>query len=447
MLAYPGFHSRKHLIIPMALRLPLAARMCPQELTEFHGQTHLLAPGKPLRIAIESGKLYSMILWGPPGSGKTSLAKLMASYIQAEFIHLSAVLIGVPALRVEIKKAELARETGRKTVLFLDEIHRFNKAQQDALLPYVENGTVILIGATTENPSFEINNALLSRARVHRLQSLTENDLVTILKRALSDENRGLAAESFLATDQQLTLIAQASYGDARIALSYLEILSDLAEFNNGKKQITDKAIAEVLCAGIKRFDKQGDIFYDQISALHKSVRGSSPDGALYWLTSMLNGGCDPIYLARRIVRMASEDIGNADPRALQLALNAWEVQERLGSPDGELALAQAVIYLACAPKSNAAYCAFLKAQSAIQQQPENEVPMHLRNAPTALMKQSGFGMGYRYDHDEPDAYAAGQTYFPDALGEQQYYFPVPRGLEIKIQEKLAELKSRKKKY
>ena len=426
---------------------PLADRMRPRELDEFAGQTHLLGAGKPLRVAIEKGRLHSMILWGPPGTGKTTLARLMARRVDAQFLSLSAVLSGVKEVRAAVEQAKQARAAhGKATVLFVDEVHRFNKSQQDAFLPYVEDGTVTLIGATTENPSFELNNALLSRARVYVLRSLTVEELHQVIDRALEDKARGLGDQSLEITATLGERIAVAADGDARRALNYLEIAAGYAAAQ-GDHAISETLLAEVLAGGTpRRFDKGGEAFYDQISALHKSVRGSAPDAALYWLARMLDGGCDPIYIARRVVRMASEDIGNADPRALELALNAWDIQERLGSPEGELAIAQAVTYLACAAKSNAVYTAFAAAMQDARTSGSLEVPLHLRNAPTRLMKELGYGRQYRYAHDEPDGYAAGERYFPEELGERVYYHPVQRGLEIKIAEKLAQLKELDKK-
>lgn len=418
---------------------PLADRMRPETLDEFFGQQHVIGDNKPLREAILSDHLHSMILWGPPGTGKTTLAKLIAKHSGAYFHSLSAVLSGVKDIREAVTQAKrIKSEQGVQTILFIDEVHRFNKSQQDAFLPHVEDGTFVFIGATTENPSFELNNALLSRARVYTLKSLDEEDLLNILRSALHTEERGLAELKLELQDDDLALIAQAADGDARRALNLLEITSDLAENNI----INHQNVVEVVSGSQRRFDKGGDLFYEQISALHKSVRGSSPDAALYWLCRMLDGGCDPLYIARRVVRMASEDIGNADPRALQIALDAWQVQERLGSPEGELALGQAVAYMACAAKSNAVYSAFKSAMKDAREQGSLDVPVHLRNAPTRLMKELGYGHAYRYAHDEPDAYAAGETYFPDEMGEQQYYYPAPRGLEIKIAEKMAYLRS-----
>ena len=421
---------------------PLADRMRPQKLDDIVGQQHLLAENKPLRQAIENGKLHSLILWGPPGTGKTTLSRMIANYCDAEFISLSAVLSGVKDIREAVTQAKLYQQQGKPSILFVDEVHRFNKSQQDAFLPYVEDGTFTFIGATTENPSFELNNALLSRARVYILKSINEEDLTQVLKRALTDSEKGLGNKNIQTDDDALSLLGQVADGDARRALNLLEIANDLTENNIIDKETIKSVSGETL----RRFDNHGEAFYDQISALHKSVRGSAPDAALYWLVRMLDGGCDALYIARRVVRMASEDIGNADPRALTLAMQAWDVLERLGSPEGELALAQAVLYLASAAKSNAVYKAYNQARSDIQHYASAEVPVHLRNAPTKLMKELGYGKEYRYAHDEPEAYAAGESYFPETMPEMNYYQPVERGLEIKIKEKLEHLRALDKK-
>jgi putative ATPase len=416
---------------------PLAARMRPVQVEDYIGQDHILGEGKPLREAIENNQLHSMVLWGPPGVGKTSLAKLISELCDAHFITLSAVLAGVKDIRQAIDEARYQQQSGRLTILFIDEVHRFNKAQQDAFLPFVEDGTVIFIGATTENPSFELNNALLSRTRVYKLRSLHDEAIVAIIEHAITaayDSKVQLAKT-------ELERLAMAADGDARRALNLLELAVELGDEKSGITTIDTAVITEVLEGYVRRFDKGGDLFYEQISALHKSVRGSSPDAALYWYCRMLDGGCDALYIARRVVRMASEDIGNADPRALSIALNAWDVQERLGSPEGELAIAQAVVYIACAAKSNAVYKAFNQTMKAIREQPSHEVPMHLRNAATTMMKDMDYGDGYRYAHDEENGYAAGENYFPEAIKDSQYYQPVDTGLEKKIAEKLNHLR------
>lgn len=432
---------------------PLAARMRPGSLDEYVGQAHLVGEGKPLRRAVEQGQLHSMILWGPPGVGKTTFARLLANLSDLSFETVSAVLSGVKDIRSIVERAkERKRSEGKDTLLFVDEVHRFNKSQQDAFLPHIEDGTFIFVGATTENPSFELNSALLSRTRVYVLKNLSDDDILELLERALSSAE-GLDGR-FTVEQPVLDLMASASGGDARRALNILEVATDLAEpeAGSGTLTITRDHLEQVLQTSLRRFDKGGDVFYDQISALHKSVRGSDPDGSLYWLCRMLDGGCDPLYVARRLARIASEDIGNADPRALQLAMDAWEAQERLGSPEGELALAQAVTYLALAPKSNAVYKAFNQCMADIRNQPDYEVPVHLRNAPTRLLKSMGHGDEYRYAHDEPEAFAAGESYLPEAIHQQRYYQPVNRGLEIKLAEKRDRLdewnsKSTRKRY
>jgi putative ATPase len=425
-----------------ALR-PLADRMRPRTLAEVVGQQHLLAPGKPLAVTLAAGQLHSMILWGPPGTGKTTLARLIARASNAHFIALSAVTAGVKDIRAAVEAARSARQLERRpTLLFLDEVHRFNKAQQDTFLPYVEDGTLTFVGATTENPSFEVVSALLSRARVYVLRPLGMPELTALLESALRDAERGLGKEQLRAAPEALELIAQAADGDARRALNMLELAAALAAAA-GSAELTLGVAQEVAAGGHRRFDKGGDQFYDQISALHKALRGSDPDAALYWLCRMLDGGCDPLYIARRVTRMAVEDIGLADPRAFALALDAWAAYERMGSPEGELAIATAVVYLACAPKSNAVYVAMGEASADVAAFGTLEVPLHLRNAPTRLMKNLGYGRDYRYAHEEPEGYAAGERYLPEALPDRRYYRPVPRGLEIKIGEALTRLRAR----
>ena len=419
---------------------PLAERMRPQRLDQVVGQRRLLAPEAPLRKALEAGRVHSMVLWGPPGCGKTTLARLVAGYADAAFIALSAVLTGVADVRAALAEARVRYDQGLRTVLFVDEVHRFNKAQQDAFLPAIESGVIVFIGATTENPSFELNSALLSRCRVHVLEAVSADDIVVALREALADPERGLGSRHLDVADDALALIARAADGDVRRALTFLEIAAELAQDG----VIADDTLTRVLTDRTRRFDKGGEQFYDQISALHKSVRSSDPDAALYWLTRMLDGGCDPLYLARRMVRMAIEDIGLADPRAWRMALDAWDTYERLGSPEGELGLAEMAVYLAVAPKSNAVYSALAAARATVEQTGTLEVPMHLRNAPTRLMKDLGYGKGYQYDHDVEGGVALGQRCLPEALADLALYAPTERGLEGRIGEKLAALRAQR---
>jgi len=417
---------------------PLAARMRPQTVDQYIGQQHILGPGKPLRRALEAGQIHSMILWGPPGTGKTTLAEVAANYANAEVERVSAVTSGVKEIRLAIEKARENKLSGRRTILFVDEVHRFNKSQQDAFLPHIEDGTVTFIGATTENPSFELNNALLSRARVYKLTSLTKEEILQAVQQAINDSERGLGKTVAVFKDNVLERLSELVNGDARMSLNYLELLYDMAEEDSeGRKLITLNLLAEVAGEKVSRFDNKGDIWYDLISAVHKSIRGSNPDGALYWAARMISAGCDPLYIARRLLAIASEDIGNADPRAMQVALSAWDCFTRVGPAEGERAIAQAIVYLACAPKSNAVYTAWKQALSDAHNLPEYEVPHHLRNAPTRLMKDLGYGAEYRYAHDEPGAYAAGERYLPPEMDGTRYYQPTNRGLETRIGEKL----------
>ena len=419
---------------------PLAESLRPQGLAEFVGQSHLLAPGRTLRESVEAGRLHSMILWGPPGTGKTTLARLMAGSCGARFQMLSAVTSGVKDVRAVVSEA---KDHDGETVLFLDEVHRFNKAQQDAFLPHVEDGTLILVGATTENPAFELNNALLSRLRVYVLKPLVDIELRRVLDRALTDKEKGVGRMQVELNDSMASALIRAADGDARRLLNFLEVAVQLGVDDDGNVCITEDMLPDITGATTRRFDRGGDYFYDQISALHKSIRGTDPDASLYWLVRMLEAGCDPRYIARRLIRVASEDVGNADPRALTLALNSAEAYERLGTPEGELALAQAVVYLACAPKSNAVYKGFNAASADITEFGTLDVPVHLRNAPTKLAQQLEYGIGYRYAHDEPGQYSQGQTYLPEELLGRTYYEPVDSGLEIRIREKLARLKGK----
>ena len=431
---------------------PLAARMRPTTLAQYCRQSHLLGEGKPLRKAIEAGYVHSMIFWGPPGTGKTTLAEIIAQRINAEVERISAVTSGIKEIREAIEKAKQNKLAGLRTILFVDEVHRFNKSQQDAFLPHIEDGTIIFIGATTENPSFELNNALLSRARVYILKPLSTQEIERVLQQAIDDQENGLGKVRLDLQENLLSLLAEYVNGDARLALNCLEMMVDMAaESKNGK--ILDRTLlTEVLGERQARFDKQGDRFYDFISALHKSIRGSAPDAALYWYTRIITAGGDPLYVARRLLAIASEDVGNADPRAMQVAIAAWDCFTRVGAAEGERAIAQAIVYLAIAPKSNAVYLAFKAAKKLAMESADFDVPEHLRNAPTNLMKDLGFGAEYRYAHEEPNAYAAGENYFPPQLKDTQFYFPTTRGMEIKIKEKLEWLKgldqeSQKKRY
>ncbi|ORT49455.1 recombination factor protein RarA [Vibrio sp. qd031] len=421
---------------------PLAARMRPQTLEQYVGQAHVVGEGKPLYRALQAGQIHSMILWGPPGTGKTTLAEVAANYVNADVERVSAVTSGVKDIRAAIERARENKLAGRKTILFVDEVHRFNKSQQDAFLPHIEDGTVTFIGATTENPSFELNNALLSRARVYKLTSLSNQDIELLIRQAVEDKERGLGEYEAHFDDGVVARLAEWVNGDGRMSLNYLELLYDMAQEVDGVKQITLPLLAQVAGEKVSRFDNKGDIWYDLISAVHKSIRGSDPDAALYWSARMISAGCDPLYIARRLLAIASEDIGNADPRAMQVAVSAWDCFTRIGPAEGERALAQAVVYLACAPKSNAVYTAWKQALSDARNLPEFEVPPHLRNAPTKLMQELGYGEGYRYAHDEPGAYAAGESYFPPEMDTTRYYFPQNRGLETKISEKLDYLHS-----
>lgn len=421
---------------------PLATRMRPSKIDDIIGQRHLLAEGKSLRTAIDNGVLHSLILWGPPGVGKTTLAKIIAHTAGCHYIELSAVLAGVKEIREAAATAhDLQTQQATRTVVFIDEIHRFSKNQQDALLAPIEEGAMILIGATTENPSFELNNALLSRLRVYILKSLDVDDLKLLIQKALADKDKGLGNRKLVIDNESAEIICKAADGDARRCLNILQLAADLSENVEDQEVINYKIVNEVLLGHASRFDKNGDVFYDQISALHKSVRGTDPDAALYWFARMINGGCDPLYIGRRVIRMASEDIGNADPRGLQIALDAVEAFERLGTPEGELAIAQAITYLACAPKSNAVYVAFKAAMQDARDSQSLDVPIHLRNAPTKLMSDLGYGKNYRYPHDEANAFVPGETYFPDKIKGRVYYQPVDRGLEKKIKEKLTFLR------
>ncbi|HEY0210783.1 replication-associated recombination protein A [Acerihabitans sp.] len=418
---------------------PLAARMRPRTLEEYVGQQHLLAPGKPLPRAIQNGQLHSMILWGPPGTGKTTLAELIARYGNADVERISAVTSGIKEIREAIERARRNRDAGRRTILFVDEVHRFNKSQQDAFLPHVEEGTITLIGATTENPSFELNSALLSRAKVYLLKALTAGDIEQVLTQAMADGERGYGGQNIVLPEETRRMLAEWVNGDARRALNSLEMMADMAETDaQGNRVLTPLLLKEISGERNARFDNKGDRYYDLISALHKSVRGSAPDAALYWYARIITAGGDPLYVARRLLAIASEDVGNADPRGMQVALAAWDCFTRVGPAEGERAIAQAIVYLACAPKSNAVYTAFKAAMHDAREKADYDVPEHLRNAPTKLMKEMGLGAEYRYAHDEANAYAAGEDYFPEQMARTRYYYPSPRGLEGKIGEKLA---------
>ncbi|MCX8578316.1 replication-associated recombination protein A [Gilliamella sp. B2717] len=420
---------------------PLAAKMRPRNLSEYIGQTQLLGAGKPLPKAIEAGNLHSMILWGPPGTGKTTLAEIIAHHAHAKVERISAVTSGIKDIREAIERAKINQQAGIRTILFVDEVHRFNKSQQDAFLPYVENGTVTFIGATTENPSFELNSALLSRARVYLLKSLTNADIENILQQAIDDPVRGYGNKHVVLPPETKKQIAEFVGGDARRALNTLELLVDMS----GGNELTPALLKEVMGERSARFDNQGDRYYDLISAVHKSIRGSAPDAALYWYARIITAGGDPLYVARRLLAIASEDVGNADPRAMQVALAAWDCFTRVGPAEGERAIAQAIVYLACAPKSNAVYLAFKQAMSDAQSKPDYDVPEHLRNAPTSLMKNLGYGAQYRYAHDEPNAFAAGENYFPPEMADSKYYQPTDRGAEKNYADKLAWLEAQNK--
>ncbi|TDB54143.1 replication-associated recombination protein A [Photorhabdus luminescens] len=418
---------------------PLAARMRPMTLEQYIGQQHLLAEGKPLPRAIRAGQLHSMILWGPPGTGKTTLAEIIGHYAQADVERISAVTSGIKEIRESIEKARQNRHAGRRTILFVDEVHRFNKSQQDAFLPHIEDGTITFIGATTENPSFELNSALLSRARVYLLKSLTAEEIEQVLDQAMNDKERGYHGQNIVLLENTCRMIAELVAGDARRSLNLLEMMADMAETNaQGQRVLTPALLKEVSGERSARFDNKGDRYYDLISALHKSVRGSAPDAALYWYARIITAGGDPLYVVRRLLAIASEDVGNADPRGMQVAIAAWDCFTRVGPAEGERAIAQAIVYLACAPKSNAVYTAFKAAMADAKEKPDYDVPAHLRNAPTKLMQEMGLGEEYRYAHDESNAYAAGEVYFPPEMRETRYYHPTNRGLESKIGDKLA---------